>query len=589
MSTANGRMNIFSLLFRRAPNRVFLSILLDAMSGIAYAMIIPLVLKSIDARNDGFASEDAGVVTFLGLKVSNHWYALLFVVAVVFILATKTTSRVLMERVSSTVTAELRIDIYERLVQAPVAEVEKVGPGRMMVVLTEDLPWIIAGGRLFPAMLSNLATLTGMLGYLAYLNTDAFWLVVEALLVGTVTYQVPMFIGLRFVRRKRAMLERLHRSIRALLDGFKELKLDQRKRNSFMERYLLDNERKARDADMAGDAIVTIAGSYGELINFCVIAIISFVFVNYHAISNQELIAVIMTLLYITGPVAAILQAVPQYMNAGVSMQKVNQLFHDMPVETASQRMLDDRPPWSRLSLREVVYRYEDSGERKGYVVGPIDLDIEKGQITFVVGGNGSGKSTLGKLVTLHYAAESGTVLFGDDPITDETLNTYRQQIGFIYSDYYLFEHLLGRGGPEVAAEVARYLKELGLDQKVSFDGSAFSTLHLSDGQRRRLALLVSFVEDKQLYLFDEWAADQDPMFKDTFYYKILPELKERGKAVVVVSHDDRYFHVADKLVYMENGRIVPRPTAGEKVGSHPAVAEVAMAIDSGAVGPQPT
>jgi putative pyoverdin transport system ATP-binding/permease protein len=576
MSTANRRMNLFSLLFRRAPNRVFLSILLDAMSGVAYSMIIPLVLKSIDGGNDSFASVDIDVATFLGLEVANHWYALMFMVAVVFILATKTTSRVLMERVASAVTAELRIDIYERLVQAPVAEVEKVGPGQLMAVLTADLPWIISGGRLFPTMLSNLATLTGMLGYLAYLNTSAFWLAIEALVIGTVTYQIPMVIGLRFVRRKRAVLERLHHSIQALLDGFKELKLDQRKRNAFMEQYLLDNERKARDADMTGDAIVSVAGSYGELINFFVIAIISFVFVNYHAISSSELIAVIMTLLYITGPVSAILQAVPQYMTAGVSMQRVNQLFHDMPVETASQRLLDDRQPWSRLALREIVYRYPDSDDRKGYVVGPIDLDIEKGQITFVVGGNGSGKSTLGKIITLHYAAESGSVLFGDDPITDETLNTYREQIGFIYSDYYLFEHLLGRGGPEVAAEVARYLKELGLDEKVSFDGSAFSTVHLSDGQRRRLALLVSFVEDKQLYLFDEWAADQDPMFKDTFYYKILPELKKRGKAVVVVSHDDRYFHVADKVVYMENGRIVPQPASGEKVGSQPAVAKVA-------------
>src|SRR5690606_33683302 len=119
-----------------------------------------------------------------------------------------------------------------------------------------------------------------------------------------------------------------------------------------------------------------------------------------------------MTLLYITGPVAGILQAVPQYMNAGVSLQKVNQLFLDMPMETASQRLLEDRQPWSRLALREVVYRYEDSDERKGYVVGPIDLDIEKGQITFIVGGNGSGKSTLGKIITLHYAAESGTIRF---------------------------------------------------------------------------------------------------------------------------------------------------------------------------------
>lgn len=565
MSIESSRMNIFSLLFRRAPNRVFATILLDALSGIAFAMIIPLVLGSIRIGENGISTVDSATVTFMSIEVSNHEYALLFVGVVIFILATKTTSRLLMERVSSRVTAELRMSMYDRLVKAPVAEVERTGPGRIMAVLIEDLPWIIAAGRLFPSMLSNLATLTGMLGYLAYLNTDVFWFVIQALVVGTITYQVPIFIGMRFLRKKRDMIDRLQRSIRALLDGFKELKLDRIKRDAFLEGHLYDSERKVRDADMAGDAIMTLAGTYGDMINFFVIGIISFVFVNYHSISSHELIAVIMTLLYITGPVAALLQAFPQYFTAGVSLQKVNQLFVDMPVETASQEVMSPLPEWSRLELRDVVYRYQGNEDRKGYVVGPVDLLIAKGEVTFIVGGNGSGKSTLGKVITLHYAAESGSILFDGEAVTDRNLNTYRQQIGFIYSDYYLFEQLLGKSGPGVKREVDRFIQELGLEGKVSFGEGAFSTLHLSDGQRRRLALLVAFVEDKELYLFDEWAADQDPQFKETFYHHILPELKRRGKAVVVISHDDRYFHVADRLIYMENGRVVPYPQLGKE------------------------
>jgi len=70
------------------------------------------------------------------------------------------------------------------------------------------------------------------------------------------------------------------------------------------------------------------------------------------------------------------------------------------------------------------------------------------------------------------------------------------------------------------------------------------------------LALLVSLVEDKELYLFDEWAADQDPEFRDVFYNKLLPELKSRGKLVIVISHDDRYFHKADQIVKLEQGAV---------------------------------
>jgi putative ATP-binding cassette transporter len=107
---------------------------------------------------------------------------------------------------------------------------------------------------------------------------------------------------------------------------------------------------------------------------------------------------------------------------------------------------------------------------------------------------------------------------------------------------------------PEV---IAQYLRLLQLEDKVQIEAGRFSTLSLSDGQRKRLALLVCFLEDKDIYLFDEWAADQDPLFKEIFYYRILADLKRENKVVVVISHDERYFQVADKVLVMEHGRLV--------------------------------
>ena len=106
---------------------------------------------------------------------------------------------------------------------------------------------------------------------------------------------------------------------------------------------------------------------------------------------------------------------------------------------------------------------------------------------------------------------------------------------------------------------------------KVRFENGRFSTLALSDGQRRRLALLCALVEDRDLYLFDEWAADQDPEFKAIFYRRVLPDLRAAGKAVIAITHDDRYFDVADRLVFMENGRVRERIDAA---GAQPAPAE---------------
>jgi putative ATP-binding cassette transporter len=83
-----------------------------------------------------------------------------------------------------------------------------------------------------------------------------------------------------------------------------------------------------------------------------------------------------------------------------------------------------------------------------------------------------------------------------------------------------------------------------------------FSTTQLSSGQRKRLALLCAYLEDRPFYLFDEWASDQDPLFKDVFYTQLLPELRSRAKAVLVITHDDRYFPLADRLIRLDYGKI---------------------------------
>lgn len=70
------------------------------------------------------------------------------------------------------------------------------------------------------------------------------------------------------------------------------------------------------------------------------------------------------------------------------------------------------------------------------------------------------------------------------------------------------------------------------------------------------MALLTAYLEDRPIYLFDEWAADQDPIFKKIFYTEFLPKLKDQGKTLLVISHDDHYFYLADKIIKLDYGKI---------------------------------
>ncbi|MGK7877550.1 MAG: ABC transporter transmembrane domain-containing protein [Xenococcaceae cyanobacterium] len=116
---------------------------------------------------------------------------------------------------------------------------------------------------------------------------------------------------------------------------------------------------------------------------------------------------------------------------------------------------------------------------------------------------------------------------------------------------------LLGLDSSEGNRQTQEYLSQLQLDHKVQVKEGVLTTTNLSQGQRKRLALLTAYLEDRPIYVFDEWASDQDPVFKEIFYRQLLPKLKQRGKTVLVVSHDDRYFDSCDRIVKLDYGQVV--------------------------------
>jgi putative ATP-binding cassette transporter len=219
---------------------------------------------------------------------------------------------------------------------------------------------------------------------------------------------------------------------------------------------------------------------------------------------------------------------------------------------------LNGGPPnreWSRIDLREITHTYTQN-EDHGFTLGPLSLLLTPGEIVFIVGGNGSGKSTLIKLLTGLYQPETGQIYLDGELIDASNRDRYRQLFSAIFADFYLFERLYGLPHSDLDRQAQTYLSELELDKKVTVANGTLSTTQLSQGQRKRLALLTAYLENRPIYVFDEWAADQDPVFKQVFYQQLLPNLKRRGKTVLVIGHDDRYFEVGDRLIQLDYGQI---------------------------------
>ncbi len=274
--------------------------------------------------------------------------------------------------------------------------------------------------------------------------------------------------------------------------------------------------------------------------------------------SAELLSGYILTMSYLMRPISTLLSILPSLSQAGVALRKIDTLGLSLASRAeALTRITSSQNEFKRIEIRQATHSYQLAGADTTFTLGPIDLTLQPGELVFIVGGNGSGKSTLAKLLTGLYVPDGGEVKLDGNLIDDRNRELYRQLFSTVFADFYLFDRFIGLHSADVDAQAKTYLEQLQLTHKVSVQDGKLSTLTLSQGQRKRLALLTAYLEDRPIYLFDEWAADQDPFFREIFYQQLLPELKQRGKLVIVISHDDRYFHLADRVLKLDYGKIV--------------------------------
>lgn len=548
--------NLLNVLVKDAPNKVFFSVALGITAGLLYAVMIPMIMMVIGTPMDEAFTDALPTFATITSEAPTSKMAVAFLIVLFATLTTATLSQFFLVQVSLDATAKLRLSFYRKVSRLPIQKLEKIGPSTFMAVITGDVPNIVRGAMAIPGILIDLITIIGVLGFLVYLNIKVFYFIIAALVFGVITYQIPMQLGFRFFQQGRSRLEALHESIRGLIYGAKELKLNHARREQFFAEDLISTEQWLLREDKKGETIHLAADNYGRLIVFFTIGVVIFYLAYFYNIGSEVLTSIVLGLLYLTTPIDGILRKLSSIQRARIALMKFNHIYRHMPSEDMSLEQ-GDIEPWSHISLKDIRHDYQDGKERsRAFSLGPIDLEIHKGEVLFLVGGNGSGKSTLGKLLSLHYVPNQGELRFGDVVVDDNNRNAYREQVSAIHADFYLFRKLIGIDQQEIERVADQYLRELELQEVVHIDQGSFSTTALSSGQRKRLALVVSFLENRDFYLFDEWAADQDPTFKEIFYNEILPKLRQRNKAIVVISHDDRYFHLADRLVTMEHGRI---------------------------------
>jgi putative ATP-binding cassette transporter len=535
-------MKLMRFLLQRARGLALVAILAGLIAGIANSVILALINTALSRGRPAAATL---LSAFAGLCL--------------IMLVSRVVSEVLLLRIAQDAVFELRLGLSRRILAAPLRHLEELGAHRLLATLTDDVPVIAGSLSNLPVLCMQLAIVVGILVYLGWLSVPLLLWVLGIMLVGTVTYQLPMKRGLLKLRLEREHWDSLYRGFRALSEGAKELKLHHQRREGFFSKVLKPSAQSVRDYNVSGMSMVIAASSWGHLLFFILIGLLIFALPNLNEISTQTLTGYTITILYMMTPLQVVLGLFPEMGRANIAMNKVEELGLSLAARSV-EKPLGGAPvkeaSWRQLELSGVTHAYYVERENSSFTLGPIDLSLRPGELRFIVGGNGSGKTTLAKLLTGLYTPEAGEIRFDGVPVTNENRESYRQNFSVVFSDFFLFESLLGLETPKLDAQAGDYLKQLQLDHKVQIKDGALSTTELSQGQRKRLALLTAYLEDRPIYLFDEWAADQDPLFKDIFYLQLLPELKARGKTVLVISHDDRYYYLADHITKLNYGKI---------------------------------
>ncbi len=533
-------------LLRRGSQRFDLEMaFFVAFSGLANAGLLAIINAAAENASNQAANDR--LLALFAITIG------LYVFAQRFILITSITE---VERILG----GIRVRVADDVRKADLESLEHLGRSEIFGVVARETQNISQAASTLVMATQALMMVTFSVGYLAILSKTAFVITVAVCGVGILLHLQRAQALTRMLGQAQRKENEFLALLTHLLDGFKEVRL-----------------RKARGADLfqhlravsgAVEAVKVESGRefsshflFSQLLVYGLLAAIVFLLPRVSPEYSGVVLKLTAAVLFIIGPLGSIVNAVPIFSAANVAAQNIFDIEAQLTASSvANQNGRPEAPPpapFSRIRMQRTVFQYPDRGTGSVFRLGPIDLDVNAGEMLFVVGGNGSGKSTLLKALTGLYHPQSGTLTMDDTLVSADTATWYRSHFAAVFSEYHLFDRLYGLG--EVPAErVSELLALMQISHKTAYEGGRFTTLDLSHGQRKRLALLVALLEDRPILVLDEWAADQDPPFRQFFYETLLPRLKRDGKTVIAVTHDDKYFHVADRVVKMEYGEFVP-------------------------------
>ena len=461
-------------------------------------------------------------------------------------------------RLTNRVVYREELAILKRLKECSYNNFEKIGIEKVYTALDDSK---VLGGMpdLLLTLLNSSIIIFCGLGFLLYTFPIGFVMVFIIITILFLFYWYRNIEIQRDLNKLRDAHDEFHKYLRDFLFGVKELKTNHDRNDSVFRDYITKNRKKTQALDLKTllkYIVNEITGSYSW---YLVLFVIMFVFPVLFEFNNEKSTTFIMVIFYLMGPVSALIGSIGTVTRIKIAFERIDEFQKSTSAKLAFDKLSknnNDLLHFLSIEFRDVYYEHVDKDNRTKFSLGPLNLIINKGEVIFITGGNGSGKSTFMYILAGLYKPVSGTILLNGKAV--ESSGYLSNYISSVFTDHHLFsENYDNIDFTKSNKELQRLIALVKLESIINLSHKNNLIDHnLSRGQRKRMSLIYALIEDKPLMVLDEWAAEQDPYFKKYFYEEILPYLKERGKTVIAITHDNQYFDGAERHINFEFGKI---------------------------------
>ena len=522
-------------------------VVLGAISGFAGAGLIALI-SELFSKSESLSRDEL-------LRGSMALALVVVLMVVLDILA-----RYLLTSHTAQIHRDLHFNFAQQILARRLRDIEKIGVARLITIYTEDMAMVGAASLSIAGVGTSIFVVIGCLGYLLWISPGMLVSVLLVIITASFAYKAMHEHSINLARESMHQRDVHVNQFKSIVHGIKELKLNFERRKHYVRQEFFPTLEAHKVAHVRSSFIFSLGNAWTQIVYFGFM-ITALLYIVLTSESPAVLGPFLIVALFMRSYTTTIMNAIPVWSRAGVALERLSQDgFSTIPLDGKLNKPETQLVPEGeklQLEVTDLMYSYRNESDDRNFTIGPLNLTLNSGELIFVVGHNGAGKTTFAKLLSGLFENETGLIKCNGTAITAELQSSYQELFSVIFTDPFIFEQLIISdefltSADGVNARIDQYLEKLQINNKVTVNSNRLDSTDLSHGQRKRLALLMASLENKQILIFDEWAENQDPAFKEVFYRELLPELRDSGKLVVVISHESQYFDAADRIITLK-------------------------------------